>query len=192
MDHRPRPLARLLIGVAAPPALFAAALAACAQGAASPVGVSDHDHGRAVARDGGGDAAAPRVDLPDYRATFRKVTDAPIATTGHAPGAWQLEAWANDAGFAALSERTAAVGAFLVVEQRPIGRPSDPPVVMALEKRPAGYAPEHGDVRYVVVDRRGQLVSDGSTEGCWGCHDDAPLDRVFPIASPDGGVDGGR
>lgn len=190
MDYRDRSLARLLTRAFAPSALVAAGLLACAKGAPSPVGVSDHDHGGVPTRGGGGDASAPRVDLPDYRATFRKVTDAPVPTTGHAPGAWELEAWANDAGVAALSERKAAVGAYLVVEHRPLGRPSDPPLVMAMEKKASGYAPEHGDMRYVVVDRRGQLVSDGPTEGCWGCHDDAPLDRVFPLGTATG--DGGR
>lgn len=155
--------------------------AACGAGSGRPVGVSDGPVTAASGGDAGVDGGAV-VDLPDYKKRFRKITKEPVAASGHAPGAWQLELWANESGARALVDRDAAVGSFLVVEHRPLDARDTPPIVMAMEKRPAGYAPQHGDMRYVVVDRRGALVSDGATEGCWGCHDDAPLDHIFPLA----------
>jgi hypothetical protein len=55
-----------------------------------------------------------------------------------------------------------------------------------LEKRAKGFDPEHGDFRYVIVGKSGALVFDGTTERCWGCHDDAPhgFDHVFPPQEP--------
>jgi hypothetical protein len=52
---------------------------------------------------------------------------------------------------------------------------------MVMEKRAKGYAPEHGDWRWTVVGAGGQLVKDGIVESCVGCHDDAPMDGMFPI-----------
>ena len=53
--------------------------------------------------------------------------------------------------------------------------------VMVMEKRAKGFSPEHGDWRYTVVGASGQLVKDGVVESCAGCHDDAPMDGLFPI-----------
>jgi len=50
---------------------------------------------------------------------------------------------------------------------------------MAMEKKPKGYDPAHGDWRWVIVGSNGALLFDGKTERCWGCHDDAAHDRVF-------------
>jgi len=52
---------------------------------------------------------------------------------------------------------------------------------MVMEKRAKGYAPDHGDWRWTVVGAGGQLVKDGIVESCVGCHDDAPMDGMFPI-----------
>ena len=52
---------------------------------------------------------------------------------------------------------------------------------MMMEKRAKGFAPEHGDWRYVGRRRGGQLVKDGVVESCAGCHDDAPHDGFFRV-----------
>ena len=58
-------------------------------------------------------------------------------------------------------------------------KPAGP--IMVMEKKPAGYASDHGDWRWAVVGSQGQLVRDGVIESCAGCHDDAPMDGLFPI-----------
>ncbi len=55
------------------------------------------------------------------------------------------------------------------------------PVIMVMEKKDKGFSKEHGDWRWTVVGSQGQLVQDGVIEPCAGCHDDAPMDGLFPI-----------
>jgi hypothetical protein len=50
-----------------------------------------------------------------------------------------------------------------------------------MEKKEKGYATEHGDWRWAVVGSQGQLVKDGVVDACAGCHDDAPMDGLFPV-----------
>jgi hypothetical protein len=140
------------------------------------------------ARDGGvidGMTALP----PSYRTTFTKVNRARFVSRGHAAGRWEMDVWANEAAQKAISSRAheAPVGAVLVAEHFETAAASSAAAkavgpIMLLEKRPPGFSKEHGDWRYVVVGSQGQLVKDGVVEPCAGCHDDAPMDGIFPIA----------
>lgn len=150
------------------------------------VGVSHRSLGGSGARDGGGDA--PFVDgagsLPGaYRTTFAKVNKARFVSQGHASGRWEVDVWANEAAQKALASRSREVpaGAVVVEEhfERTEGKPPGP--IMVMEKKSAGFSKEHGDWRWAVVGSQGQLVKDGVIEPCAGCHDDAPMDGLFPI-----------
>lgn len=102
---------------------------------------------------------------------------------GHAGGRWDYLLFANEAGRAALVTKDpaaeAAVGAKLVMDHLERADGAKGPT-MAMEKKPKGYDPAHGDWRWVIVGSNGALLFDGKTERCWGCHDDAAHDRVFP------------
>jgi len=107
-----------------------------------------------------------------------------FTSLGHAGGRWEYALLANDDGRAALEGKVteAKVGAKLVMDH--VERPSgDKGPTMVMEKREKGFDPEHGDWRYVVVGAAGNLVFDGKSERCWGCHDDAPVgrDHLFPV-----------
>ncbi|MBX3191467.1 MAG: hypothetical protein KF819_31015 [Labilithrix sp.] len=158
---------------------------ACRPAPAGPlVGVSDRPAGGSTttaARDAGlRDGAG---SLPsDYRATFTKVNKVRFVSSGHAAGRWDVDVWANEAAQKALASRAreAPVGAVVVQEHYEKSSGLAGPV-MVMEKRAQGYAPEHGDWRWAIVGSQGQLVRDGVVDSCAGCHDDAPMDGLFPI-----------
>ncbi|MBX3208139.1 MAG: cytochrome P460 family protein [Labilithrix sp.] len=172
-----------------------ALVVACAgrDGAGGAVGVSDKVSGGYSARDAGDDAPLDgAVALPPgYRESFIKVNKARFVSQGHAAGRWEVDVWANELAAKALAARAREVppGAIVVEEHFERGaavdasaegeRPSGP--IMVMEKKPAGFAKEHGDWRWAVVGSQGQLVRDGVIETCAGCHDDAPMDGLFPI-----------
>jgi len=167
-------------------------LVACAGRDRGPaVGVSAKTAGGRSSRDAGdvgiidGTAALPS----NYRATFAKVNKARFVSQGHAPGRWDVDVWANEIAQKALAARARDVppGAIVVQEhfERSALDPSSSPdmkgPIMVMEKRPPGFSNEHGDWRWAVIGSRGQLVRDGVIEQCAGCHDDAPMDGLFPI-----------
>lgn len=172
-----------------------ALVVACAgrDGAVGAVGVSDKAPGRSAARDAGdaeavdGAAALP----PGYRESFTKVNKARFVSQGHAAGRWEVDVWANELAAKALAARAREVppGAIVVQEhhERGVGpdgsaeadKPDGP--IMVMEKKPAGFSSDHGDWRFAVVGSQGQLVRDGAIETCAGCHDDAPMDGLFPV-----------
>lgn len=165
-----------------------ALLVACGGDASSrgAVGVSDKPRTAsgpaAVADAGARDGAA----LPNgYRASFLKVNRARYASQGHATGRWEADVYANDAGARALATRAreAPEGAMVVAEhfERATGTRGESGPVYLMEKRERGYAPDHGDWRYVVVGSKGQLVNEGVIGTCAGCHDGAPMDGLFPV-----------
>lgn len=149
------------------------------------VGVSDRPSGGATpkqVRDGGpleGAAALPA----DYRTKFTKVNKAKLVSTGHASGRWDIDVWANEPAQKALAARSrdVPVGAIVVQEHFEKSGAGGAGPIMVMEKRAKGFAPEHGDWRYTVIGASGQLVKDGPVESCAGCHDDAPMDGLFPI-----------
>ncbi|MBX3231894.1 MAG: cytochrome P460 family protein [Labilithrix sp.] len=148
--------------------------------------MSDKPSGGRTTADGGApgpvDGAA---SLPaSYRATFAKVNKARFVSTGHASGRWEVDVWANELAQKALAARSREVPVGAIVVQEHFERSSPertPGPVMVMEKRAPGFAKEHGDWRWAVVGSQGQLVQDGVIESCAGCHDDAPMDGLFPI-----------
>ena len=90
---------------------------------------------------------------------------------------------ALDEARAALAHDDVPVGAVVVQEhfEKSGAVPNSKGPVMVMEKRVKGFAPEHGDWRYTVVGSNGNLVKDGIVESCIGCHDDSPMDGLFPI-----------
>jgi hypothetical protein len=166
------------------------AIACAGRGSDVPIGTSAK---RAVARKGS-DADGGFVDgatvLPSgYRTSFTKLNAAPFVSQGHAAGRWEVDLWANELAQRALASRAreVPVGAIVVAEHRERmpasddanGKATGP--TMLMEKKAPGFSKEHGDWRYVVVGSQGQLVRDGSVDSCAGCHDDAPMDGLFPL-----------
>lgn len=164
---------------------IAVVVIACAGGSGGkPVGLSDKGAGGRSATDAGeggfidGAGSLP----PSYRTSFTKVNKSRFVSRGHAAGRWEVDVWANELGARALLSRAreAPIGAIVVAEHFERNA-TDSPVVMVMEKKGSGFAKEHGDWRWAVVGSQGQLVRDGVIEACAGCHDDAPMDGLFPI-----------
>lgn len=131
------------------------------------------------------DAGLPvgKASLPaDYRTTFTKVSPSRFVSSGHASGRWDVEVFANEAAVAALRDRAreVPVGAIAVQEHYEREDGAAGPVMM-MEKMPKGYAPAHGDWRWLVVGAAGRVAQEGVVASCAGCHDDAPMDGFFPI-----------
>lgn len=130
-------------------------------------------------RDGG--APRPVSPLPaNFRATLRRVNASRVLSPGHAPGRFAVDLYANDAGGRAYEAERGEIepGALLVEEhfERAAGDAGGP--IMMMEKRAKGVP---GGWRYVVVTASGEVVLDGASEGCSGCHDDAPHDGLFRL-----------
>ncbi len=114
-----------------------------------------------------------------------------FVSQGHASGRWEVDIWANEIAQKALAARAREVppGAVVVQEHYertamdPATSPEAKPIgpIMVMEKKAPGFSQEHGDWRWAVVGTQGQLVKDGVIEQCAGCHDDAPMDGLFPI-----------
>ena len=187
MDAVIRRRRRLLIAAAA--LACACAAEACGAPSGALVGASDRPAGGALprqSRDGGVLDGTPSIPS-DYRTRFAKLSKARFVSAGHAAGRWDVEVYANDAAQKALASRSrdVPVGAMVVeehFEKNGAGGAEAKGPIMVMEKRPKGFAPDHGDWRWTVVGASGQLVKDGVVESCAGCHDDAPMDGLFPIA----------
>jgi hypothetical protein len=168
---------------------------ACAgRGGGGDVGVSNKVAGGSSPRDAGADVFVDGTGaLPaSYRATFAKVNKSRFVSQGHASGRWEVEIWANEIAQKALASnaREVPVGAIVVQEHYErsasggeasvrAGKPTGP--IMVMEKKDAGFSKDHGDWRWAVVGSQGQLVRDGVIDSCAGCHDEAPMDGLFPI-----------
>lgn len=140
-------------------------------------GSATRDAGDAGFVDGAGALPA------NYRSTFTKITKTRFVSQGHASGRWEVDVWANESAVKALASRAREVpaGATVVAEhfERSENKAQGP--IMVMEKRAGGFSKEHGDWRWAVIGSQGQLVKDGVIESCAGCHDDAPMDGLFPL-----------
>jgi hypothetical protein len=163
---------------------FAAACVRGGAGSGAPIGTSDRPTAGGGARDikdaGFVDGAGA---LPlGYRTTFAKVNKARFVSHGHAAGRWEVDVYANEAAQKALAARAREVPAGAVVVEEHFEKTDKAAgPVMVMEKKEKGFSAEHGDWRWAVVGSQGQLVKDGIVESCAGCHDDAPMDGLFPI-----------
>jgi hypothetical protein len=169
----------LLIG-----AVAGAAFIACAGGGGAPVGVSDKPSGgtrpRAIGDAGLADAAGI---VPDgYKTSFTKMNRAKLVSR-HATERFEADIYANELAVKALATRSreVPVGAIVVEEHHERQGDKRPGPVYLMEKKAKGFAPEHGDWRWVMIGSAGQLVGDGVVDQCAGCHDDSPMDGLFPI-----------
>ena len=177
---------RRLLLTGAVPLMSACAALACAARTSGPLaGTSDRPSGGATPKSSHDAGAVDGASaLPgDFRARLTKVNKARFVSAGHAAGRWDVDVYANELALKALSirSRDVPVGAMVVEEHFEKGGAGGPGPVMVMEKRARGYAPDHGDWRWTVVGAAGQLVKDGIVESCVGCHDDAPMDGMFPI-----------
>ena len=77
--------------------------------------------------------------------------------------------------------RSLPPGAILV---EPHYRPgsSDPVVLFAMAKQPAGFDPEGGDWEYLIVEPGGTISLRGRITLCARCHAEAPNDHVFGLS----------
>jgi hypothetical protein len=162
------------------------ALGCGARSTGSQIGVSDRHPSRSASTESAdGGVIDGAAWLPaSYRTSFTKVNKGRFVSLGHASGRWEVDVWANEPALAALAARSrdVPVGA-IVVEEHFERRPDavhQPGPIMMMEKR-AGIEAAHGGWRWVVVGSRGQLVKEGVVESCAGCHDDSPMDGLFPI-----------
>ncbi len=121
----------------------------------------------------------------DFRTTMLRLNKERVASKGHAGDRFMVDVYVDPLGKQAIlaGVRELPVGVMLVKEhfERGVGAEPTRGPLMMMEKRPKGYAPEHGDWRYVTVSAAGDLVKDGAIEACAGCHDEAPIDRVFRV-----------
>jgi hypothetical protein len=176
---------RLLLIAALALASASAALSCGASSSGALAGVSDRPAGGAIppgSRDAGAIDGASALPS-DYRTKFTKVNKARFVSMGHAAGRWDVDIYANEPARNALAVRArdVPVGAIVVEEHFEKSGAGGAGPVMVMEKRAKGYAPDHGDWRWTVVGAAGQLVKDGIVESCVGCHDDAPMDGMFPV-----------
>lgn len=175
---------RRLLLIAATATTFAAACVRGGGGSGAPIGTSDRTPagiGKQDIKDAGFVDGAGSLPL-GYRQAFAKVNKARFVSQGHAAGRWEVDIYANEVAQKALAARSrdVPVGAVVVEEHfEKTDKAAGP--VMVMEKRDKGYAPDHGDWRWAVVGSQGQLVKDGVVDACAGCHDDAPMDGLFPI-----------
>lgn len=158
------------------------ALAACAGASSEPVGVSNRSaggtHDKSIV-DAGADASG--LVPADYKASFKKINHARFVSVGHAAGRWDVDVYANDLGARAIETRAkdAPVGAVIVQEHFERSGGSVPGPVMVMEKKAKGFASDHGDWRYASLGASGVPARD--TTACAQCHDDAPMDGLFPV-----------
>lgn len=174
---------RLLLTIALATS-FAAACIRGGAGSGAPVGTSDRPPAGGASReikDAGFVDGAGSLPL-GYRTTFAKVNKERFLSKGHAWGRWEVDVYANEIAQKALASRAREVPAGAVVVQEHFEKTDKAAgPVMVMEKKEKGYAPEHGDWRWATVGSQGQLVKDGVVDACAGCHDDSPMDGLFPI-----------
>lgn len=152
----------------------------------------------------GGSGAHPTEDAGPARPLFDPAVRASLQpfgrgdeTTGHAPGFYSFELFANDLARATLDGKGAAptdagtrsfpVGSVLGIDHQRQGA-KGPSFFM--EKR--GVSGERfGGWRFIAVDAEGRVVDQGALESCGYCHRDAANDYVFPALSAMRAADAG-
>ncbi len=161
--------------------LAALALASCAPRETATVGVSDRSRSVPAPPPRAEDPRAASDVLPENYRKFSQVTPDGFVSRGHAPGRFVAKIFVNEPAAAAMvaRSRSVPVGAIAVMEHQEHDGTAGP--TMMMEKLPASETPGHRDWRWVTVGARGHVVLDGAPASCTGCHDDSPMDGLFPI-----------
>jgi hypothetical protein len=170
-------------------ALVAPAIACGAGGATEVIGSSrdvrtDPSSVPVVAAPGGSASPVGR----DFRATFTKLNHERFTSRGHLRDRFDVDVYVNalakEAWDAGAHEYP--VGAVLVKDQFDHGVADRRAGVLVMEKREAGYDPEEGDWRWLVLGLNGGIEREGKIDACVLCHADAAGDHVFAfVATPE-------
>jgi hypothetical protein len=163
--------------------ILSVALGACGPREPAPlVGTSlAHDTAHASTPDAGAPASVA-VLRRDFRTTFTKASRTRFVSKGHLDDRFTADVYVNAQASGGYASEIAAFspGAMLVKEQfdRTSGQPAG---ILAMEKREAGFDPENGDWRWIVIDAKGALVGEGKLERCAACHRESKHDFVFRV-----------
>ncbi len=137
---------------------------------------------RTLASDAGAAPTPPAIPS-DFRTSFTKVNRARFMSRGHLEDRFAVDVYVNAAAERVWRSDTSAIpaGAMLVKEQFDPSPADRPAGILAMEKREAGFDPENGDWRWIVVSAKGEIVKDGKLEQCSGCHRESKHDFVFVV-----------
>jgi hypothetical protein len=164
--------------------LFLIALAAC--GPREPMPIVGTSSVGASGSASAADAAAPvPAALPsDFRTSFTRVGRARFVSRGHLDDRFAVDVYANAGAMSAFKSDVVSFppGAMLVKEQFDKTVAGDRPAgILAMEKREAGFDPDNGDWRWIVVSAKGEIVKEGKIEQCAACHRESKHDFVFRV-----------
>lgn len=167
-------------------ALVAPVVVACGAGGASEAIGASHvataaEPSSAPVAPAPGGSASPLAR--DFRATFTKMNHTRFASRGHLRDRFDVDIYLNSTAKTAWESGAHAypVGALLVKDQFDHAVAGRAAGVLVMEKREAGYDPEGGDWRYVVLGLDGGVEREGKIDACLRCHADAAGDHVFPF-----------
>jgi Cytochrome P460 len=131
--------------------------------------------------------AGPVVIPADFRTAMTRLNRQRFPSRGHLFERFLVDVYANAVAREALTGSGSGafpVGAVFVKEHFEGGQAggvAKAGAVMMMEKRAAGFDPERGDWRYVVVNATGEVEGDGALAGCAACHGEAGRDHVFRV-----------
>ena len=117
----------------------------------------------------------------DFRSTFTKLNHERFASRGHLRDRFDVDVYVNAPAKTAWESgaHEYPVGAVLVKDQFDHGFADRAAGVLVMEKRAAGYDPEGGDWRWLVLGLNGGIEREGKIDACARCHADATGDHVF-------------
>jgi hypothetical protein len=158
-------------------------LLACGAGAAAEaIGAShgarsDSSSVPVVAVPGGSASPLSR----DFRSTFTKLNRERFASRGHLRDRFDVDVYVNTAAKGAWESgaHEYPVGSVLVKDQFDHAVAGRAAGVLVMEKREAGYDPEGGDWRWLVLGLNGGIEREGKIDACIRCHADTVGDHVF-------------
>ncbi len=117
----------------------------------------------------------------DFRSTYTKLNHERFASRGHLRDRFDVDVYVNAAAKTAWTSgaHEYPVGSVLVKDQFDHAVAGRAAGVLVMEKREAGYDPEGGDWRWLVLGLNGGIEREGKIDACARCHADATGDHVF-------------